>query len=116
MNPFAFYFQGSHVVAVFGLTVLLALLIWSLCSKLPLLQSQSRTRKFGVWALVTALWCASFINVGHKQNELNRQKFDTVHQAVDAPEIEAVTRTTSSLESVRAAAKQTRQNIEQESK
>uniref|UniRef100_A0AB39CCD7 Holin n=1 Tax=Pseudomonas phage RVTF4 TaxID=3236931 RepID=A0AB39CCD7_9VIRU len=70
-----FYWQGSVIGSILGCIIILVAGWFFVRAKLDFVSKKAR---FWISSAILALWMASFINVGHTQNSLGRQSFDSV--------------------------------------
>lgn len=116
MNPLPFYFQGSLIGCILGFVLILALGFWAGSTKLETIRNIRTSYK--AYALLGALvlWGATFVNVGHTQNSLQRHKFDNVEQTITKPDQEIIQVERIDRDTVKAKATETRTRISEELK
>lgn len=116
MNPLPFYFQGSLIGCILGFALILALGFWAGATKVETIRNIKTSYK--AYALLGALvlWGASFVNVGHTQNSLQRHKFDNVNITTAKPDQEVIQVERIDRDSVKLKAEETRTRIQEESK
>lgn len=102
-----FYFQGSVIGSLIGaVLILIAGFFFVRSNKIPL----TKNIRFWISTAVLALWGASFINVGHTQNSLQRQSFDSIGK-LGVENAERVSKPSLTPEIVREKAKETSREI-----
>lgn len=106
-----FYWQGSVIGAILGAIVIVVLGWLAYRSKFLDKQNIKKSHRFWLATAFLAIWGASFINVGHTQNSLQRQSFDSIGVAGPQGEVERVERKALSPEEISKRAQETRQSI-----
>lgn len=108
---FPVYWQGSVIGAIMGLLVILAFNIWLLRTKAEWMTWFTRRTRWLTVLSLPLIWLLTFVNVGIHNVEGDRVQFDQVGTLVEK-DIPAVTRSSPTPESVRAAAAETRKEID----
>lgn len=91
MNQFSFYLGVGHVsfaLYVLAVTLVLYVGVWS--KRGTALFGWSRKARFGITLALYAVLLLLTVNVGHRQQDLNRQKFDTPANTTEEPKRERV--------------------------
>ena len=73
-----FCFQGSQIGFIMGFIAIFAVGLWFVLSKWEALHLIKQSSRAWLVCALLAIWAGSFINVGHTQNSLQRQSFDSI--------------------------------------
>lgn len=102
-----FYFQGSTIGAILGVLAILVASWFFIRAKIGFLSTKAR---WWISSVILVLWMASFINVGHTQNSLKRESFDSIGK-MGLENTERVARPSLTPADVRQRAEDTSQHI-----